>query len=394
MRKSALFFFGLAAASLAALGLIVLSSASTVNSEKWFGRDRIYVFFYRQMAYLAVGAVVAFMAARVDYHVWKDHRAFTWWVYGGIFVLLCAVFPPIGHLTNGAYRWIPLGPVHIQPSELAKIAIVITVAMWMDSLGWKAERFRSGALVPLGLIGIYAVPILAETDLGSTMVVASAGLLVMFMAGTRFLYFVGAGAVGIAGIAGVLLTNANRMRRIAAWLPAWLCGLLGVEPASQVEKLSEMSAAKYQVYNSLVAISNGGVWGSGYGYSMQKQHYLPEAHTDFVMAIGAEEFGLLFTIAVIVLFFLFFILACYIGAKASDRFGRYLAVGVGFIIFFQAMFNLGVICEAYPTKGMALPFFSYGGTNMLSACFAVGMVLSVGLHSDRVSKLCPRGRTG
>ena len=391
MRKSALFCFGLVAVLLVALGLVVLCSASQPNSAKWHHGNE-FAFFTRQLIFAGLGILSATIVAKIDYHIWKNHRILTWLLYGGIFVLLLAVFPPIGHKVNGAYRWIPLGPVNFQPSEFAKLAIVITIAMWMDYLGWKAERFRLGAVAPLVLIGVYAAPILCETDLGSTMVVVAAGVLMMLLGGTRWTYFFGVAAVGVAGIAGVLVTNANRIRRLAAWLPAEVCNWIGVEPAVETAKLSEMSAAKYQVYNSLIAIKNGGLWGVGLGESMQKQAYLPEAHTDFVMAIGAEEFGILFSIVVVILFFVFFLLAVYIGSKAADRFGRYLAIGMGFIIFFQAMFNLGVICEALPTKGMALPFFSYGGTNLIAACIAVGVILSVGIHSYKEKKMKLRSR--
>ena len=155
-----------------------------------------------------------------------------------------------------------------------------------------------------------------------------------------------------------------------------------------VEKVTtaNMDPAAYQAHMALVAIKNGGLWGVGLGESMQKQYYLPECHTDFIFAVGAEELGLFFSIAVIVLFLAFFCISVYIARNASDRFGRFLVIGMAFIIFFQAMFNLGVVCEALPTKGMALPFFSYGGTNLLSAFFAVGTILSVGIHSYRDKK--------
>ena len=132
---------------------------------------------------------------------------------------------------------------------------------------------------------------------------------------------------------------------------------------------------------SLVAISRGGVLGVGLMKSMQKQNYLPEAWTDFIFAVGAEEMGVAFSVAVVLLFAAFFLLSVYIARKAADRFGRLLVVGMAFIVFFQAMFNIGVVCEALPTKGMALPFFSYGGTNMLASFFAVGTILSVGIRS-------------
>ena len=391
MRKSALYALGLVAASLVALGLVVLCSASQPNSIKWH-HGNAFGFFLRQLAFVVFGIVTAAIVAKVDYRIWKNHRALTWVFYGTVFLLLFAVFPPIGHKVNGSYRWIPLGPVNLQPSEFAKLAIVIVIAVWMDRLGWKAERFLPGMVVPSLLIGGFVAPILAETDIGSSVVVAAAGSLMMLLGGTRWLHLIVSAAVGGAGVLGVMLTNDNRMRRLAPWLrevlPPDVAGWFGIEQAAPtvVRKLSEMDSAAYQAYNSLVAIKNGGLWGVGLGQSMQKQYYLPEAHTDFVMAVGAEELGIVFSVAVIALFFLFFALSVYIGLKASDRFGRYLAFGMGFIVFFQAMFNLGVVCEALPTKGMALPFFSYGGTNMIAACIAVGVILSVGIHSYQDKK--------
>ena len=346
MRKSALYLFGLVAASLVALGLIVLCSASQPNAVKWH-HGNAFAFFLRQLTFVGIGAVFAAVVAKVDYRIWKNRRTLTWIFYGVVFLLLFAVFPPIGHKVNGSYRWIPLGPVNLQPSEFAKLAIVIVVAMWMDRLGWKSERFWLGMVAPSMMIAGFAGPILAETDLGSSVVVGCAGFLMMLLGGTRWLYIIGSAAFGGCVFLGVLLTNSNRMRRLAPWLrehlPSSLVGWLGMEQAAPeaVKKLSEMDSAAYQAYNSLVAIKNGGLWGVGLGQSMQKQYYLPEAHTDFVMAVGAEELGLVFSAVVILLFFMFFALAIYIGLKASDRYGRYLAFGMGFIIFFQAMFNLG-----------------------------------------------------
>ena len=184
------------------------------------------------------------------------------------------------------------------------------------------------------------------------------------------------GLLGLGVVAYKVLTNANRMARIAAFFGIKLN--LGAEVVDAAAK-----RAAYQADMALAAIGNGGIWGVGLGESMQKQLYLPEAHTDFVFAVGAEELGLIFSIGVLLLFAAFFAISVYIARRAYDRFGRFLVVGMAFIIFFQAMFNLGVVCKALPTKGMALPFFSYGGTNLLCTFFAVGTILSVGIHSYR-----------
>jgi cell division protein FtsW len=224
-----------------------------------------------------------------------------------------------------------------------------------------------------------AIPVMREPDFGSTMVIGLVGFMTMIVAGVRILHMVPFVLLGGAALAYKVCTNANRMARIAAFLGIKL--ELGVE----VEDVAAERAA-FHARQSLIAIGNGGIWGVGLNQSMQKHHYLPEAHTDFIFAIGAEELGLFFSISVLLLFFAFFALAVYIARNASDRLGRFLVMGMTFIIFFQAMFNIGVVCEALPTKGMALPFFSYGGTNMLSAFFAVGTIISVGIHSSTSRK--------
>jgi len=374
VRKSALLLFGLVVAALVALGLVVLSSASEANGVR-LHNDPLY-FMKRQFMYLAAGIVVAFGAAAVDYRKWREHWVLAALFYVAVIGLLCAVFG--FRAINGSHRWIAVGPVRLQPSELAKIATVLVIAVWMDKAGWRVELFRRGALWPAAIIGAIALPVLLEPDFGSVMVIGLAGFLVMFVSGTRILHMVPFIVCGGAVFAYKVLTNENRMRRLAAFG--------GERAAGATASLAEMDPAAYQAYMARVALQNGGIGGVGLGESMQKHFYLPEAHTDFIFAVGAEELGIFFSIAVIALFVAFFVLSVYIARKASDRFGRFLVVGMAFIIFFQAAFNLGVVCEALPTKGMALPFFSYGGTNLLSAFFAAGTILSVGIHSFRDRK--------
>ena len=373
MRKSALFWFGLVVTALVALGLIVLSSASEANAIRLHNGDP-YFFMKRQFAYLGVGIVVAVCTAMFDYRRWRDNAWLAWLMYVVVIALLLAVFG--FKAINGSHRWISVGPLRLQPSEFAKLAIVILVSVWLDRLGWKVELFVKGALWPAVLIGVISLPILFEPDYGSVMVVGCVGFLMMLVAGTRLAHMAPFAAMGVAVVAYRVLTNANRMARMAAFFGIKLD--VGAEVLDAAAK-----RAAYQANMALAAIGNGGIWGVGLGESMQKQLYLPEAHTDFVFAVGAEELGLPFSVGVLLLFAAFFALSVYIARNAGDRFGRFLVIGMAFIIFFQAMFNLGVVCKALPTKGMALPFFSYGGTNLLSAFFAVGTILSVGIHTYR-----------
>ncbi len=376
MRKSALFWLGLVVTCLVALGLIVLSSASAANAMRLHHGDA-YFFIKRQFAYLGVGIVLAVGVALFDYRRWRDHISLAWLFYLAVLVLLVAVFG--FKAINGSHRWISVGPLRLQPSEFAKLSVVILLAAWLDRLGWKVELFWKGAFWPVVFIGGLALPILLEPDFGSVMVVGFAGLLMMFVAGTRLRYLFPIGLMGVGIVAFKVATNANRMARLAAFFG-------GSSDANAPVMDAAAKRAAYQANQALAAIGNSQIWGAGLGESMQKYLYLPEAHTDFVFAVGAEELGVVFSVAVVLLFCAFFALSVYIARKASDRFGRFLVVGMAFIIFFQAMFNLGVVCKALPTKGMALPFFSYGGTNLLSAFFAVGTILSVGIHSYRDKK--------
>ena len=355
MRKSALFWFGLVVTALVALGLVVLSSASEANAMRLHGD--LYFFIKRQFAYLAVGIVVAVSVAMFDYRKWRDTEALTWLFFAVVMGLLVAVL--FSRAINGSHRWINLGVIRLQPSEIAKLLTVIVLAVWLDKASWKVELFWRGAFWPAALIGIIVAPVLAEPDFGSSMVICAVGGLLMFVAGTRILHLAPFAATGVLSIGLLVYFNKNRMDRLFD------------------------DSKQYQVKQALAAIGNADIWGAGLGESMQKHLYLPEAHTDFVFAVGAEELGIVFSISTVLLFVAFFALSVYIARKAQDRFGRFLVIGMAFIIFFQAMFNIGVVCKALPTKGMALPFFSYGGTNLMSAFFAVGTILSVGIHTYR-----------
>jgi len=375
VRKSALFLFGLVVTVLVALGLVVLSSASEANAVRLHGDP--YFFMKRQFAYLVAGLLLATGAALFDYRKWRDCEPLTWGFFVVVLALLALVF--LFPAVNGSHRWIKCGPLRLQPSEFAKLLTVILLAVWLDKSGWRVELFRRGALWPALLIGVIALPVLREPDFGSVMVIGAAGFLMMFVAGTRLLHMLPFVAAGVGVVVVKVITNPNRMARIAAFFGVKLN--IGAEVVDEAAK-----RASYQADQALAAIGNSNVWGVGLGESMQKHLYLPEAHTDFIFAVGAEELGILFSIGVVLLFAAFFALSVYIARKAADRFGRFLVIGMAFVIFFQAMFNLGVVCKALPTKGMALPFFSYGGTNLLSAFFAIGTILSVGIHSYQDKK--------
>lgn len=378
VRKSALCVLGLVVAALVALGLVVLFSASEVRSIRVSGQP--WHFVTRQAAYVVCGILISAVVALIDYHRWRDQWILTVILSAVIIVALWVVvlFLPA---VKGSHRWIPLpGGINFQPSEIAKILTVLAVAVYMDKAGWRVELFWRGAAYPAVIIALFAIPVMKAPDYGSVMVIAAVGFMVMFVAGTRILHLMIPVIPGIAFFVWEVIHNPNRMARLFSFAGAAEAGA---------------DTAAYQSGMSIVAISRGGWLGVGLGKSMQKQNYLPEAWTDFILAVGAEELGLVFSIVVLILFLALFFTCVYIARKASDRLGRFIALGMSVIIFFQAMFNMGVVCEAFPTKGMALPFFSYGGTNMVATFIAIGFIFSVGIHSaDSASRrLSRKGRT-
>ncbi|MBO5642618.1 MAG: FtsW/RodA/SpoVE family cell cycle protein [Kiritimatiellae bacterium] len=370
-----LFIFGLVTTALVVLGLVILSSAGQRYGVRLYGNEGVneYIFLRGQLKYVGIALVVATLFACFDYRNWRNYPFLTIAAYISILILLVLVLftDPI----KGSRRWLDLKFFNFQPGEMAKIFTVIAVAAWLDRSSWRVGLWKNGFWCPIMIIGLFAGLVIAEPDFGSFMVIGLAGLLMMVLGGVQMIQIFIIFLIGFIGFVGYLIHNPNRMARLAAWL--------GVSDLNVGAKISEGAAeqADYQVNQALIAFKNGGYFGVGLNQSMQKYHYLPEAHTDFIFAIGAEELGMVFTIPVFLLFVLFFILALYIARKSCDKFGRSLAYGMAFLIFFQAMFNMGVVCKAFPTKGMALPFFSYGGTNMLSSAIAVGTILSVGIQS-------------
>lgn len=364
------------------MGLITLSSAGEARAADIHHNS--YHFITSQFLFVSVGLVIATVLAFVDYHFWKKHPLLIWIGSGIVFILLLLVLKWFGgRAVNGSYRWLKItSGLRLQPSEFAKLAAVFAMSYWMDKIGWKVGNFKEGILCPGAFLLAMVLPVLLETDLGSSMVIAATVFIIIWIAGVKLTHFLLLmSIVGMGGL-GFLLTNANRMRR--------LMGYFNFTDASESVAMSATIAKDQEVQRqtkmALIAIKNGGIFGVGPGQSMQKLAYLPEAHTDFIFAVGAEEYGLFFSIGVYSCFIAFYIVSLYIAQHASDRFGRLLVIGMSFIVFFQAMFNMGVVSAALPAKGMALPFFSYGGTNMISSCVCVGIILSVAFHSNTKNK--------
>ena len=320
-----------------------------------------------------LGVAMAFLLAATffDYHNWRRYPFLTICLYLIVVGLMVAVL--FSAKTKGSHRWLRLvGPVRLQPSELGKITVILSVAAFLDWAGWRIEKFFKGSIPAVLIVGVLMGLAVAEPDFGATMVIGLAGFTLCFIGGMRILHILLMGGAAVAGVATLLVFNPNRMRRLGAWLPEPALSFLGLPPPTGDDP------AAYQLNQALVAINHGGPLGVGYTRSMQKQFYLPEAHTDFIFAIGAEELGLVFSLVILAVFTVFFICGIRIALRAPDRLGRLLAFGMTFLVFFQVLFNIGVVTGCLPTKGLALPFISYGGTNLMTSMIAVGILFNIG----------------
>ncbi len=373
-------FLGITVLSLVVIGFVLLASAGEINGLRLYQNP--YFFITRQAMWLGVAFVFLQAAMLFDYHRWREWPWLTVAFYIAVVVLMLTVFA--FPATKGSHRWLRLGSMRMQPSEFAKLLSVVATAVMLDRMGWRIERFWKGAVPAVAMVAVLMGLAVAEPDFGATMVIGLTAGLLFLVAGMRFRHMGLMGLAGVCGVGTLLAFNANRMNRIAAWLPSWLASALGVS-AETIAKNADKDA-NYQLTHALVAIRNGGITGSpGLFRSNQKLAYLPEAHTDFIFAIGAEEWGLVFSLGLLALFIIFFICGVIIAAHAPDRLGRLLAYGMTFLVFFQAVFNLGVVTGCLPTKGLALPFISYGGTNLITAMVAVGTLFNVGRQADASS---------
>ena len=365
---------GISVLALLAWGFVVLASAGGGNGMRLYSDPNHFII--HQAVWLLVALPFLFAAIRFDYHKWREWPWLTIGFYIVVVALMGAVF--LFPRVNGSHRLVVFGPLRLQPSEFAKLLTVFATAVFLDRAGWMVGKFWRGACraalivaVPLGLA-------LAEPDYGATMVIALVGGVLFLVSGMKILHMVILGVTAGCVILTFLSFNANRMNRILSWGKGIFGDAVVNATGAAVALSDKEQAAAHQADMALVAIRNGGLTGVGFNKSYQKLRYLPEAHTDFIFAIGAEEWGLIFSLSLLALFVLFLVCGMVISARAPDRLGRLLAFGMTFLVFFQAVFNIGVVTKCLPTKGLALPFISYGGTNLISALIAVGVLFNVG----------------
>lgn len=344
--------------ALLSLGIVMLASTSTVKGATSFGDPHYFV--KRQMVWLFISLAASVFLVRFDYHWWQKLSLPIAAVVG---VMLLAVFAFKG--INGSHRWLRIGPVSVQPSEFAKFVCIVGMSAWMVYAGRKVKYFLQGFIYPLMGLGVFLALIIKEPDFGTTLLIAVVSLMIMFVGGTRLHYLAASALLGGMGFVAMVIKDPVRMVRVLSFL--W------------PEKFA--TTAGHQLVQSKIAFELGGPFGKGLGNSLQKHLYLPEAHTDFIFAIVGEELGLIATLIVVMLFFGFLVCGMIITFKAPDPFGRLLAFGITMMITMQAAINIGVVTGCLPTKGLPLPFISYGGSSLFMATVEVCVLLNIAQHA-------------
>ena len=343
--------------ALALMGVIMVFSASGVMAETRYG-DSMF-FLKRQILWLMLGIVVLHWVARQEYDVWKT---LTPYVLGLTVVLLIVVLIPVlGTQVNGARRWLRLAGFSVQPGELAKLSVVLYLASFLVRKEQDVTSLSRGVLAPLLVVGGVAGLVMLEPDMGTATVLTIIALGLLFLGGARIPHLLCLGLSLLPVTYLLIMQSDYRRRRFLNFLDPW----------------QDPTNAGFQLTQSFVALGNGGMFGVGLGEGRQKLFFLPEAHSDFVLALVGEELGFLGTGVLLGLFTVLIVRGFHIAGSAPDAFGRYLASGVTLLLGVQVVINMGVVSGLLPTKGLTLPFVSYGGSSLLVSLGAIGMLLSV-----------------
>lgn len=342
------------------LGLVMVSSASLNIAERQYGHPFYYA--VRQLAFVIVGVIAALLVVRTRLVHWE--KAGGTLLLAGMVLLALVLVPGIGKVINGSQRWLPLGLFNLQASEPVKLFVVVYIAGYLVRHGAEVRSSIIGFLKPMLLLVLIGLLLLLEPDFGATAVMFATALGMLFLGGARLWPFVVLMAVVTAGVVGLIYSSPYRMARLTGFLDPW----------------ADPFDTGFQLTQALIAFGRGEWFGVGLGASVQKLFYLPEAHTDFLFAVLAEELGLLGSLAVIGLFALIVARAYIIGRaaeKGGHRFAAYLAYGLGLWIGLQAVINIGVNMGMLPTKGLTLPLMSYGGSSIVVMCVAVALLLRI-----------------
>src|SRR5512133_1613994 len=341
---------------LTCFGVVMVYSASSIMAEKKF-HDSCF-FLKRQGLYAIFGFVVMYVAMRTDYHFWR--KAAVPILAACIVSLLLVFVPGIGGKVKGATRWIRFPGFNFQPAELAKLALIIFMAFSLDR---KQEQIRwfKGLLPYIGVLLLMIGLLMIQPDMGSSITLAGVAIVMLFAAGMRVSHIISIGLFSMPILYYLVMHKEYRKRRILSFLNPW----------------ADPNNTGFQIIQSWLAFGTGGISGQGLGEGKQKLFYLPEAHTDFILSVVGEELGFIGTVTVAAMFFLLVHRSIRVAIYAEDNFGRFLAFGIAVLLGAEAFVNIAVVMGLLPTKGLALPFISYGGSSLLISMLAAGILLNI-----------------
>ncbi len=343
-------------------GLIMVFSASSAAASAKYGASSYYLI--RQLAYAGIGYILMIFFMNRDYHFWQRDKAVLFMAAASL-IGLAAVFtqPKI----NGARRWLRFNPFSFQPSEIAKLVILVFLAYYLHKHESEINDARKRLLPCLAVLGLFAGLIAIEPDLGQAVCIALFATILLFCAGLSWTYMGGALILALPAFYFAIVRVQFRWGRLKAFL----------------DPDADPLGTGYHILQSLIALGSGGIFGLGLGASHQKRFFLPEASSDFIFAVIGEELGIVGAALVTLAFLVFFYRGIRIAFRAPDRFGFYLALGITSMVVMQAFINISMVLAMMPTKGIALPFISQGGSSLLLNLVATGVLLNISNHSER-----------
>jgi cell division protein FtsW len=351
-----LFFSVLA---LVVVGVVMVYSSSSVVALKTY--DDAGFFMKRQIIWALLGLVTMAIATRIDHTVLQDKRVVIALLLVSLVLLVATLIPGVGKMVNGARRWLQFGMISFQPSELAKLAIVVYMSYYIAKKGKELRDFMSGLFPAYVVVGVFLVAVMRQPDFGTTMTLAGVACIMLFAGGANLLHLGGTLIAALPLVFVSVMHSEYRARRIFSFLDPW----------------ADPHGAGHQIIQSFLAIGSGGVFGRGLGEGRQKLLFLPERHSDFIYAVIGEELGLIGALAVAALFLVILWRGVRIALAVRDPFSHMLALGITVLISFQGMINMAVVTGLLPTKGIVLPLVSYGGSSLVITMAALGVLLNI-----------------
>lgn len=357
MKKHFDFYLFTAIIILILFGAIMIYSASSIWANYKFEDSFYYV--KRQMIFIVLGIFLMITTSKIDYNIYYENSNKILGIC--IILLILVLIPGIGSVRNGSRSWFGIGSLGIQPSEAAKLGMIIFTSKYLTNSSKFLKNYKYGVFPILGVLFLLFGLIMLQPDLGTGMILVISIISLLFIAGVNIKFFIGGSIIGLIGVIILIAIAPYRMDRITSFINPW----------------NDPLGTGFQIIQSLYAIGPGGLLGRGYLKSIQKQFYLPEPQTDFIFSIIAEEFGIVGTIFVVFMFSFIIYRGIRIALRTKDSFAKYLAFGMSFQLAFQALMNLMVVIGMIPVTGVTLPFLSYGGSSLLITLASMGIILNI-----------------